>query len=121
MQKKSKLYFLALAVVGLNVGSSIVLKSMADRELHWTYLLLGFGLVALMNVFRLVVWYFANREFPLSVFYPLTSLIFPTMMLVALAYGETIGYPQIGGAVLICIGVALLGNQQFDQVALENR
>ena len=119
MQRKFVMYFLALAVVGLNVGSSIVLKSMADKHLDWIYLLLGFGVVALLNVLRMITWFLANREFPLSVFHPLTSLIFPVMMLVALAYGETIALPQIGGALLIFTGVALLGNQQIDQTVLE--
>lgn len=121
MQRKSTMYFLALTVVGLNVGSSIVLKSMADQSPDFPFLVLGFGLVAFLNVLRLLTWYLANRNFPLSVFHPLTSLIFPVIMLVALAYGETIRYPQVAGALLICVGVILLGNRQFDQLVLEER
>ena len=102
------IYSLALLIVGLNIGSSIVLKTLADQTPKFSVLITGFSLVALLNIFRMVAWYFANRNFPLSQFHPLTSLIFPAMALVALAYGEEIGYPQIGGVLLICMGVVLM-------------
>lgn len=118
MPKKLSMYSLALLIVGLNVFSSIVLKTLADKTPEISFLLIGFGLVALLNIFRMIVWYFANRDFPLSQFHPLTSLIFPAMLLVALAYGEKIGFFQIGGALLISAGVVLMGKNTSEQLVV---
>ena len=115
------MYSLALLIVGLNVANSIVLKTIADQTPKNSILIIGFSLVAILNVLRMVAWYFANRNFPLSQFHPLTSLIFPAMALVALAYGEEIGYPQIGGVLLISMGVVLMEKKQDGEIDQEKR
>jgi len=115
MSKKLKMYSLALLVVLLNILSAIVLKTLADTTPKVSFLVIGFSIMALLNLFRMITWYFANRNFPLSQFHPLTSLIFPAMLLVAWAYGEKIGFFQISGALLISAGIVLMGKNNVEE------
>ncbi|MDH5647032.1 MAG: hypothetical protein OEZ01_13545 [Candidatus Heimdallarchaeota archaeon] len=102
-------YIMAFGIVGLNIATSVILKYMAINSIDFTLIILGFGLVAIINIIRILLWYFANNMFQQNSFYPLTSLIFPAMIFVALAFDEPIGLAQIGGGNLITIGVSLLG------------
>ena len=116
-QSKKNMYLLSFLIVGLNIATSIILKTLADQSPSLSYLFLSFGFVAILNVFRMILWYFANKEFPLSQFYPLTSMIFPAMALVAWFYGDEIGYFQMGGLILITIGVILIKKQPAESFA----
>lgn len=101
---------LVLGIVAINVTSGILLKILAsnggDNRL---LLVLGFGTVFVLNGARLVVWLFANRHFPLSTIYPLTSLFFPVMLVVSYAYGDPITVSRLLGTLLITFGVFWLG------------
>lgn len=97
------------AIVGLNVSSAIVLKTLASQDAHLIVIGLGLGIVFLLNGLRLVVWMFANRRFPLSTTYPLTSVFFPVMLGVSFAYDEEITLSRIMGTLLITSGVFWLG------------
>ncbi len=110
---------MAMAVVALNIISSVVLKLMAMRSPELLLIVLGVGFVLFLNMLRMIVWYFAHRSYPLSVFYPLTSLLFPAMLFVALGFGEPVGYPQVGGAILISAGVALIGFHRETELQVE--
>jgi len=99
-----------MAAVGLNVFSAIVLKTLADQSpLPIAVLLGGVVVVMLINALRLVVWYFANRRFPLSTLYPLTSIFYPIMLVVSYSYGESIDLLKIIGTLFITMGVFWLG------------
>jgi len=98
------------AIVGLNVSSAILLKTLASQvELPVLLIGVGFGIVFMLNGLRLVVWMFANRRFPLSTTYPLTSVFFPVMLGVSFAYNESITFNRIAGTLLITCGVFWLG------------
>ena len=66
------------------------------------------GLVLLINGLRFVVWAFAHKRYPLSTTYPLTSLLYPVMLVVAYFYHEPTGPNQWLGTILITAGVAWL-------------
>lgn len=104
-----KLFVLVMSIVGLNVASGIVLKTLADGAFGVVVIGVGFGTVLVFNVLRLVVWMAANRRFPLSTTYPLTSVFFPVMLVVSLAYGDAVNLPKVLGTVLITCGVFWLG------------
>lgn len=104
-----KLAGLVGCIVGLNVASGIVLKTLADGAYSRVIIGLGLTVVLTFNALRLLVWMFANRRFPLSTTYPLTSIFFPIMLLVSFAYGEQVNLPKVIGTVLIACGVFWLG------------
>ena len=96
--------------VTLQVLGAVLLKVLAD-QVHVAitiWIVAGVGGVILLNVLRLVVWGYAHRRFPLSMTFPISSLFFPCMLLVALAFGDPIGARQVAGAVLITLGVIWL-------------
>ena len=106
------------SAVALQVGGAVVMKLLADasERVGLWFVVLGLGTVALLNIARLFVWGAAHRRYPLSSTYPLSSLFFPAMLFVALAFGDEIGPGQVVGAILIGAGVFWLtrdpgGNQ----------
>lgn len=59
-----------------------------------------------------VAWMLVLRRFPLSVAYPISSLIFTLHLLWAwLIFKEEIAWNHLGGIVLIVAGVAVIGRQ----------
>jgi drug/metabolite transporter (DMT)-like permease len=71
--------------------------------------LLGIGFVLFLNALRMVVWMFANRSFPLSTMYPLTSIFYPLMLMVSYFFHEKITPLQLAGTFFITLGVFWLG------------
>jgi len=112
VKKNVQMYLLAGTIVLSNLVGSIILKFISNCNNEIGLLIVGFGIVAFLNIVRMLVWYFANRNFPLNKFYPMTSLIFPGILFVALLFGEKIGVYQIAGALLIAFGVAHLGSER---------
>lgn len=109
-QARSMVFIFVLAAIGLNVLSAIALKMLADQiDMPVTFLLIGIGLVILLNALRLLVWHFTNKRYPLSTVYPLTSLFYPIMLVVSYWYGEPISILQIFGTIFITTGVFWLG------------
>jgi drug/metabolite transporter (DMT)-like permease len=104
-----KLGFLIMSIVSLNVASGIILKTLADGAYNRVIIGLGFVTVLTFNALRLFVWMLANRRFPLSTTYPLTSFFFPIMLIVSFVYGDRVNPPQVVGTVLIASGVFWLG------------
>jgi len=99
-----------LLAVGLQLTGAVLLKTIADNRLAWSIgvLAAGIGAVLLLNLVRLGVWGYANSRFPLSTTFPLSSLFFPGLLLVAIAFGDEIGIPQVLGAALITGGTMWL-------------
>ena len=95
-----------LLAVSLQVMGALLLKTIADHRLDWSILVLGLGVsaVILLNLVRLGVWGAAHKRFPLSTTFPLSSLFYPVMLVVALAYGDAVGSRQLVGALLITAG-----------------
>lgn len=95
-----------LIAVLLNVLSAVVLKSIADQNNPNLLLLATALIVALgLNGLRFLVWGYANRRFPLSNTYPLTSLFFPVMLAVSYAYKDPVTAAQWVGTIFITAGV----------------
>ncbi len=103
----------ALGIVTLTV----VLQLAAAALLKQAALLSHLGLwlpVALIGValaihgLRFLLWGYAHRRWPLSMTYPMTAVFFPTIIVMALAYGEPIHITQVIGGLLIASGVAWL-------------
>lgn len=107
---KFLLIIFVLGAVGLNLLAAIAMKVLANQaEVSYVYLLLGVGFVIFLNGLRLVVWMFANKRFPLSTMYPLTSIFYPLMLAVSYFFGERITLLQVFGTFLITSGVFWLG------------
>jgi multidrug transporter EmrE-like cation transporter len=107
--RRLQLILLVSGIVGVNVASGLLLKTLADHASGWLITGIGFSIVFLLNGARLVIWLLANRRFPLSTTYPLTSLFFPIMLGISYAYGEPVNLLKIVGTLLIASGVFWLG------------
>jgi uncharacterized membrane protein len=99
-----------LLAVSLQLLGAVLLKTLADNRLAWslTLLVAGVGAVLLLNLVRLGVWGYANSRFPLSTTFPLSSLFFPGLLLVAIAFGDDVGATQVIGAACITGGTMWL-------------
>ncbi len=99
-----------LFAVGLQVLGAVLLKTIADHYLEWRFSILvaGIGVVICLNVVRLVVWGIAHKRYPLSTTFPMSSMFFPAMLVVAVLFGDDIGVRQFVGAALIMFGTAWL-------------
>jgi multidrug transporter EmrE-like cation transporter len=107
--RRLQLILLVSGIVGMNVASGLLLKTLADHASGWLITGIGFSIVFVLNGARLVIWLLANRRFPLSTTYPLTSLFFPIMLGISYAYGEPVNLLKILGTLLIASGVFWLG------------
>jgi multidrug transporter EmrE-like cation transporter len=107
--RRLQLILLVSGIVGVNVASGLLLKTLADHASGWLITGIGFSIVFMLNGARLVIWLLANRRFPLSTTYPLTSLFFPIMLGISYAYGEPVNLLKILGTLLIASGVFWLG------------
>ena len=97
---------IVLLAVAMNVASAVVMKLLANRPgIPVALLVAGFTLVVALHGARLVVWGACHRRYPLSRAFPLSSLFFPLMLPVALAFGEPVGAGQCIGALMIFAGV----------------
>jgi drug/metabolite transporter (DMT)-like permease len=118
MKFKTKflLIIFLLGAVGLNLLAAIMMKLLANKTgIGIILFLLGIGCVVFLNGLRLVVWMFANKRFPLSTMYPLTSIFYPLMLGVSYAFGEKITTFQIVGTFFITLGVFWLGWRTKDE------
>jgi hypothetical protein len=102
-----------LGAVALQVAGAVLLKSLADNRAAWgTSVVFGavLGVIGL-NVARLWVWGQAHRRFPLSTTFPLSSLFFPAMLLVAVVFDDEIGFSELAGVLLITSGTFWLASK----------
>ncbi len=99
-----------LLAVLLQLLGAMLLKTIADHRVTWSMALLivAVGGVLILNLLRLGVWGYANSRFPLSTTFPLASLFFPGLLVVAMAFGDEIGANQVIGAGLITFGTIWL-------------
>jgi drug/metabolite transporter (DMT)-like permease len=117
LKTKLTLMLFVLGAVGLNLITAILMKLLANQSgIGLFVLLLGVGLVILFNGLRMVVWMFANKRFPLSTMYPLTSIFYPMMLGVSYYFGERITLYKIFGAFLIMFGVFWLSWTVKDEI-----
>lgn len=105
--------FAPLALVGLavliNVAAAVILKLLALHASGGRVLVaVGIVLVIALNGARFLLWGSIHKRYPLSHTYPLTALFFPLILLVAYLFGEPVRVQQIGGTILICLGVWVL-------------
>ena len=76
-----------------------------------TFYILSLGCLFL----QAIVWQQALRHFPLSVAYPFMGLVnFVVLFLSAILFQEGITLANIGGLVLISVGIALLSHEIGD-------
>lgn len=105
-KNKALLTVFVLGAVSLNILAAIVMKLLANHvDITSFFLLVGIAFVVILNGLRLVVWMFANRYFPLSTMYPLTSIFYPLMLGVSYLFSEKITFLQIIGTAFITFGV----------------
>jgi drug/metabolite transporter (DMT)-like permease len=103
---------LVSTTIVLNLASAVLLKEAASsRDPALVSVAIVLFLVLALNLLRVFVWSAIHRRYPLSNSYPLTSLFFPIIMLISIYYGESIGWTEICGAILITLGVATLSSQ----------
>ena len=102
-----------LVAVGLQVAGAVLLKTIADHRLDWSVALVAGvgGAVVLVDLARLGVWGLAHRRFSLSSTFPLSSLFYPVMLLVAAGFGDVIGVRQILGGLLVTGGTLWLSSR----------
>ena len=111
---------LLFAVCVLLVASQVLLKLSLQRAsqqassgmaLVWALLALWtFWLAVGSTAGAAAIWVLVLRTAPLSVAYPMISLGYVLMIPVArILFGEAITVPRVAGAVLILIGVTVLG------------
>jgi multidrug transporter EmrE-like cation transporter len=117
--RRVQLALVVTGIVGANVASGLLLKTLADHASGWLITGIGFAIVFILNGVRLVIWLLANRRFPLSTTYPLTSLFFPIMLGISYAYGEPVDMLKIVGTLLIASGVFWLGWRMPRQSTVE--
>ena len=94
----------------MNVASGVVLKQTGSSTLG--IIVIGFGLAMGLNILRFFIWRRAHRRYPLSLTYPLTGLTFPIAILASLYFDEPVGILQVGAALIIAVGVALVNRSQ---------
>ena len=100
---------LVLATVVLQLVIALILDIAADGDLRLDLMAAAAILAAVaLNGVRFVIWGYAHRRYPLSHTYPLTALFFPLVLALSHWRGEEIAIPQIGGTVLISVGIALM-------------
>jgi drug/metabolite transporter (DMT)-like permease len=102
-----------MTAVCLQIVGAVLLKTIADHRVDWSILVLagGVGMVICLNLIRLGVWGFAHKHFPLSTTFPLSSLFYPAMLIVAAGFGDEIGVRQVVGALLIASGTMWLSTR----------
>lgn len=102
-----------LTAVCLQICGAVLLKTIADNRLEWSLVVLAAGISAVicLNLIRLGVWGFAHTRFPLSTTFPLSSLFYPAMLIVAAGFGDEIGLRQVIGALLIASGTMWLSTR----------
>lgn len=112
--KKSNIQALVLVLgtVILGLISAWWLKEAANNQnISLSALIVVIGVVVGVNVARFLIWGYVHKHYPLSLSYPLNSLFFPSILIMAYFYGEPVDGLQILGVVLITAGVAVLASQ----------
>ena len=64
--RRTQLILTVIGIVGVNVASGLLLKTLADHSSGWLITGIGFSIVFMLNGVRLAIWLLANRRFPLS-------------------------------------------------------
>ncbi|MBM3703067.1 MAG: hypothetical protein FJW63_08815 [Actinobacteria bacterium] len=107
---KTKLILFVLILVILNLFAAVLMKilSLINIE-NYFVIVLGVITVMIINLFRLIVWYHANKQFNLNIIYPLTSIYYPLVLFVSYFFNEKITFIQIIGTIFIMSGVFWLG------------
>ena len=109
---------LVLGAVSLNILAAVIMKLLANQvDIKFFFFLSGLALVVLLNGLRLIVWMYANKYFPLSTIYPLTSIFYPFMLIVAYLFSEKITIIQIIGTTFITLGVFWLNWKVKSEIA----
>ena len=95
-----------LGAVALQVAGAVLLKALALQAQASISFWVAVGVVGviILNLLRFVVWGYAHRRFPLSTSFPLSSLFFPLMLVVAVLFDDPVEARQVAGVVLITMG-----------------
>lgn len=89
-------------------GASLVKYASLPKDPDPGMLLALILAVLALNFARLLIWNFIHKRYPLSVAYPLSALLLPAVLLVAWLMGETIGWMQIAGGLVVTAGVFVI-------------
>ena len=110
MKKSStQAVMLVLGSVILGLISAWCLKEAAQRPgISISSLVFVISIVTGVNAGRLLLWGYIHKHYPLSFSYPLNSLFFPSILIMAYYFGEPVNLSQILGVAFITSGVAVL-------------
>ena len=104
---------LVLAAVILNLASAVLLDYVAAYEKQEMLVIaVALVFVAGLNVLRFIVWGVAHKRYPISATYPLSTMFFPLILLVAYMQGEPVQLVKVLGTFLIVCGVVLVSFKQ---------
>lgn len=107
-------HILVFSTVLITVLSSLLLDYTADQndKTNWIVLII-IGVVFLLNLLKFGVWGWIHKKFEVSKSYPLTSIFFPLIFVVAYIKGEAeITASKVFGVTLIMIGLLVFEKQK---------
>lgn len=107
-------YFLVFSTVIITILSSLLLDYAAEFNEKLNTIVLGIiGIAFVLNILKFVVWGWIHKKFDVSKSYPLTSIFFPLIFIVAYFKGDSeFSITKIIGVVLIVAGLIFFENKQ---------
>lgn len=109
----------------LMVGASVALQLTCATLLKSAAVFAGTRLLTIAAVLavvgalsfgRFLIWNRIHRAYPVSIAYPLSAVFFPGVVLIAWLSGESVGWAQVAGALLVMAGVVrILSDPNVDE------
>lgn len=102
------LVVLATVVIQLIAAAALGFAAARDHSLFSLVAGAAISFAVALGGIRFVAWGYLHRHFPLSHVYPLTSLFFPCVLILAVLRGDFVGWLQVIGTLLITAGSFLM-------------
>lgn len=99
---------LATVVVQLLAAAALGFAAVRAHRLFSLLALAAIIAALALNGIRFIAWGYLHRRFPLSHVYPLTTLFFPCVLILAALRGDSITPFQVAGTLLITAGSFLM-------------
>ena len=106
---------LATVIVQLLAAAALGFAAARGHPIFSPLALVAILVALALNGIRFVAWGYLHRRFPLSHVYPLTSLFFPCILILATLRGDSITTLQIVGTLLITAGSFLMATASQDE------
>ena len=107
-------YILVFSTVIITILSSLILDYAAEFNEKLNVIVLGIiGIAFVLNILKFVVWGWIHKNFEVSKSYPLTSIFFPLIFILAYFKGDVdFSVTKIIGLILIVSGLIVFENKQ---------